>query len=340
MQYEKICCNLPSEKLGVINQPDYFSSKDVWLSLSETMTKLTQTVNAGAFTMAKLYCGNEAVMSLSKIAVENSFNEIYGAFQKIRPATYNWGAVTETLLNATKIARQFTINTQELFKAQEKILKLYEPIKIDTYGLEEMFSELHQRLNEMVQAIPDEDYDVLLKDTEYTKDDVLEELDVFVQTEINTTNEYSLIWQDESLTPDEKIGKIAHLLYKKYPVLGWIVLFVVAFTKACDISECYNENISPMVENAIVCLEGNQDIYFVDVEDGARLYQYADTKSDVIMYIDFTEQVEVIDEINYWSQVRYIDDTGNEMIGWMAKKNLLPYKDWKYNASKLYSGVE
>ncbi len=340
MQTEKICCNVPSETLGSSNELDYLGSKDSLQSLSNTIVELNKKINSSTYNFAKLYFDNEAVISLSKMAINNSFSEIYEVYKKILFKTYDFEPLTKSLLNAVKIAGEFTINTHEWFATQEKILKLYEPIKIDTYGLEEMFSELRQRLNEMVQAIPDEDYNVLFKDTEYTKSDVLDELDVFVQTDINSTNEYSLIWQDDNLSLKQKKDKILEVFYTKHPAI-YMMVFICSML--CAIYGCkeMGENfLLPMFENAIVALEGNQDIYFVDVEDGARLYQYADTKSDVVMHIDFTEQVEVIDEIKFWSQVIYLDEEGNEIIGWIAKRNLVSYKDWKYEADKMYSDVE
>ncbi len=338
MQLEKIYCNVPDTTLDMGNLSTYVKNTDAWLSMSNTMTKLTQTVNESAINMLKLYCGNETVMKFSKLALDDSLNKMLEAYKKAIPNLYDYTAIEKSLLSMSDAFKK--VNNDELFKVHKSILKMYEPLKFDTYSLEKTFSELHQRLNEMIQAIPDEDYDVLLKDTEYTKDDVLEDLDVFIQTDINVSNEYSLIWQDDSLSLKQKKDKILEVFYTNHPAIYTIVFICSMLCAIYGCKEMGENFLLPMFENAIVALEGNQDIYFVDVEDGARLYQYADTESDIIMCVNFTEQVEVIDEIKFWSQVIYLDEDGNEIIGWIAKRNLVSYKDWKYEADKMYSDVE
>lgn len=340
MVKEKISYTVPDITLHNNDLVYSLGCTDALTNFANSLLELKQKAYCGALDVMKLYFDKEKYVSLSQLAINDSFNKICATYENMLPKIYDWGVFANNVSDYAKLIGQFTINTQELFKIQEHILKLFEPIKIETFGIEETFSELHQRLNDMIQAIPDEDYNVLFKDTEYTKSDVLDELDVFVQTNINSTNEYSLIWQDDNLSLKQKKDKILEVFYTKHPAI-YMMVFICSML--CAIYGCkeMGENfLLPMFKNAIVALEGNQDIYFVDVEDGARLYQYADTESDIIMCVNFTEQVEVIDEIKFWSQVIYLDEDGNEIIGWIAKRNLVSYKDWKYEANKMYSDVE
>ena len=43
-----------------------------------------------------------------------------------------------------------------------------------------------------------------------------------------------------------------------------------------------------------------------------------------------------IDSVKMWDKVTYVNQDGEEITGWIAKRNLMPYKDYEFNSDELY----
>lgn len=49
------------------------------------------------------------------------------------------------------------------------------------------------------------------------------------------------------------------------------------------------------------------------------LRQEANSKSKVLQDLPYDTRLEIVDEIPRWYQVRYVDETGKEITGWISK---------------------
>ena len=92
----------------------------------------------------------------------------------------------------------------------------------------------------------------------------------------------------------------------------------------------------PLAQNAIVSLQGYENIFFVKVES-AKLYSEPNSHSTVITKILYAEQVTQIDSVNLWNKVVYINPDGEEVEGWIAKRNLMTYQNYEFNSDDLYN---
>lgn len=83
-------------------------------------------------------------------------------------------------------------------------------------------------------------------------------------------------------------------------------------------------------------MQGNEDIFFIKVES-AKLYTEPSSNSTVVLNILYGQQVTLIESVKLWDKVSYINPDGEEVVGWIAKRNLMPYQDYQYNSDDLYS---
>ena len=50
----------------------------------------------------------------------------------------------------------------------------------------------------------------------------------------------------------------------------------------------------------------------------------------------YAEQVTQIESVKLWDKVTYVNLDGEEVEGWIAKRNIMPYKDYEFNSDDLY----
>ena len=108
-----------------------------------------------------------------------------------------------------------------------------------------------------------------------------------------------------------------------------IILFVMSGLMTVD------EFVVPVAQNAIVALQGNDKTFFVKV-DSAKLYSDSSSHSEVLTNVLYGEKVTLLESINMWDRVVYVDINGNEIEGWIAKRNLMSYQDYQFNSDELY----
>lgn len=191
-------------------------------------------------------------------------------------------------------------------------------------------SELYSKIFEQIDSIPEDEIAMILEGTEFTKEDVLDDIkDLKEEIAVSQNSEEV---EDCVLLKD----KWENFL-RMHPALANLI-FIMSMTVAVA-SGILNVNqlttlVTAGVQNAIVSLQGCEDIFFVKVES-AKLYVAPDSHSDIITTILYAEQVTQIDSVNLWRKVIYVNPDGKEMEGWMAKKNLLSYQDYQFNSDEL-----
>lgn len=185
----------------------------------------------------------------------------------------------------------------------------------------------YQSLYDTLNAVPDTFYDEVLENTEYSKNDILSSVDEFVGfvDELEEDNN-----TDESIVEQKKKEFFAK--HPKCAILLYIITMLL--TIGSGISIC-KDVFFPMVQESIVWMEGNGDIYFTKT-DAAKVYEQPNCKSKTVGKLLYGERMQKVEDINMWIKVRFTDTDGNEHTGWVAKRNLIDYRTWKFNSDSLY----
>lgn len=184
-------------------------------------------------------------------------------------------------------------------------------------------------LSATIQSIPDSVWDTLSDEEGYSKEEIQEELevmqaDVFPLTDI------------QGLTPDQVKEKMWVWLWGNYPKVATVLMVVLFVFSGIGFVDTVSDFAVPFVQNAIVKMQGKEDIFFVKVES-AKLYSEPNSHSSVVTKILYAEQVTQIESVKLWDKVIYINPDGEEVEGWIAKRNLMTYQDYEFNSEDLYN---
>lgn len=109
------------------------------------------------------------------------------------------------------------------------------------------------------------------------------------------------------------------------PILIDYIFPMIQLVKACLI---------PVAQSAIVYLQNKQDTYFVKA-DSAKIYELPNSHSAVIANALYGDEVCKLEDVKLWVKIEWRSDNGNTITGWIAKRNLMPYKDYEFNSDKL-----
>lgn len=202
----------------------------------------------------------------------------------------------------------------------------FQAVKANYTNLFSYYDEIFDK----IRLIPEEDFKDVLEGTDYTRDDVLEDIKQFSE-EMSTTQV-----TEQVIDVTEEFEKRQKEFLAKHPALAYVLIFInliIAIASGIDVSQTV---LMPVMQQAIVTLQKCDQIFFIKV-DSAKVYMNASSHSEVIGRILYGEQVTVIESVNMWDKVIYVDEGGKEFIGWVAKRNLMKYQDWEFNSDDLYS---
>ena len=175
-----------------------------------------------------------------------------------------------------------------------------------------------------IQSMPEVEIETILDGTEYTRADVVHDIEHFTEDLTNAP-------VADNMLPEEKVE--AHM--RKYPALAYIIFMINMILFVISSGQMLDDTIVPWFQNAIVSLQGCEDIFFIKV-DSAKLYTEPSSHSEVIRKILYAEQVTQIESVKLWDKVIYINSDGDEIEGWIAKRNLMTYQDYEFNSDNLY----
>lgn len=211
---------------------------------------------------------------------------------------------------AQQLVGSFTMSIPRISEEYVEVLSKYE----------ELFSQ--------IDSFSETEIETMLDGTDYTREEIFEDIELFKQEIIETpiTDDVS-----DELLPEDRVNEflknhpaLAHILY----VMN-IILLVLSGVQTLD------DIVIPGIQNVIVTMQGNEDIFFIKTES-AKLYTEPSSYSTVMTNILYGEQVTLIESINLWDKVTYINKEGEEIVGWIAKRNLMTYQDYEFNSDDLY----
>ena len=182
-------------------------------------------------------------------------------------------------------------------------------------------------LSDVIQNIPDYVYETLEDEEGYSKEEIQEELEVMKKEELLTNI--------EGLTPSQVEEKFWCVLWRKYPKVAYMFFIINMILGTMGVINPVIDFCLTVAQEATVRIQGNEDRFFIKT-DSAKLYTEPNSHSNVIIRILYAEEVTQIDSVKMWDKVIYINPDGEEIIGWIAKRNLMPYRDYQFNSEDLY----
>lgn len=186
-------------------------------------------------------------------------------------------------------------------------------------------------IQEMLRNIPDSVYDTVLEDQDCTRQDIEEE--------VATLNDKNFSYSIEGKTPEEVQQEFWKELWRNHQKVAQ-VLFSLFFmlqmaSPVVESSEFIKNIVLPATQSAIVFLQDKQDTYFVKV-DSAKIYESPNSHSSVISNALYGDEVYQLEDVKLWVKIECKTGNGNTITGWIAKRNLMPYRDYEFNSDKLY----
>lgn len=323
--------------LGVINKAQEMNTeafKDInsaaLRNISESISCISK-FDTSIFEMQKNYTGISSLIS----DLKNSITQLnLGTLESMKGVTKSMSELSDILtFNATTYLRD--IKTEGIADSIKGLQDVIRPI--ETWNLaSESVKVWNEQLQFVVDAISDEDYKILLKDTGYTKEDVIEDFNS-ISKELGSNPQF---YQEEKnevdFNPKEEKEQLENNFAKKYPAAYIIIVLFTIFFEVLGKVETTDNVIVPFIQNIIVAVEGNQDKYFIK-EEKVKVYESSSCHSKVLDTVYYGEEVEELKDIKMWLEVSYVNEDGTECIGWIAKRNLMTYQDWKYNSDDLYN---
>lgn len=247
----------------------------------------------------------------------------------------DYSAYTKTFSDILDSSFKSIVQTYDYSKYVENITKnlstymdMTESIQKITQNISDIISS-YQGIFSQITSIPREEFDAMLDGTDFTREDVLEDIEQF---EYEVSETFDLRDISENVLPEEKVNAFL----RDHPALAYIVYTIAIIWTILSGAQVTNDMMLPQIQSAIVSMQGNDDIYFIKV-DSAKLYVEPSSYSSVTMQIPYGEQVTLVESIKLWDKVTYIDSEGEEIEGWIAKRNLMTYCDYQFKSDDLYN---
>lgn len=239
---------------------------------------------------------------------------------------------------AMEISRQLTQNMSSVWEKVDidRFTFIAQQLTLPTEALENFSRSLSllqseciiSNLYDTIQSMPDSVWDTLLEEEGYSKEEIQIELEGMKTKEFRITDV-------KGLTPDQVTEKMWVWLWGNFPKIAVILLvWILTVGKMGEVNSAIDFFL-PIAQEAIVRIQGNKDKFFIKT-DSAKLYVEANSHSTVITRILYAEEVIQIDSVKMWNKVIYISPNGEEITGWIAKRNLMPYRDYQFNSDNLY----
>lgn len=269
---------------------------------------------------------SDALLSLSKTST--LLRESTQSFQTDKFLS-EWNRTME-------INKQLTQSMSSVWKNTEieRLTSVLRQIALPTETIQNMQIDLFTGYGEIVKrltSLSENEIEFIVDGTDFTAKEVLEDINELKETDLVSENG---VLEHDSFLLKEKWDNFL----KRHPALAntiWIIgVFIGLISGIFAVNEL-GELVVSTTQEVIVKMQGNEDIFFIDVE-AAKLYTEPNSHSAVITKILYAEEVTQIDSVKMWDKVIYVNPDGEEMTGWIAKRNLMPYKDYQFNSDDLY----
>lgn len=217
----------------------------------------------------------------------------------------------------------FNANLKEIIKSYSEIISRYE--------LNQDFIDSCKNIQESLNKINELQFDALFSEINYPKEDLTTEIG---KLSVDLQNQLQYI--DDSIDPKVQMEEYLSDFRIKHRVLYQVFLVISVTISLMGSVDTISNIIPKIIEDNVVYLQGNSDIYYIKEED-AKIYECASSQTNVIDFIFYGEKVIKLEDAKLWVKVLCKGKSGNLVIGWIAKRNLMSYKDYQFNSDKLYN---
>ena len=226
------------------------------------------------------------------------------------------GLSEEMISCGNRVRYEITIedfgDTKEYIKIYENFLEEIEILK--NY---EKYSQFYHNVYRLIleqAAINNESSETEegLRKNQKSPNIIIEEKDTKKQ-EIILPSEYPKVWEQA--------------ICEKCP---WIIPLLMIFQimmLMITVKEVGTELVD-FGQEVAVKLEEKEDIFFVE-SDTANIYSEPTIHSDIVGKVYYSDKVKRISGTNMWDNIFYYDENGELVIGWIASKKLISFKEWK-----------
>lgn len=240
------------------------------------------------------------------------------------------------LNRAIEINRQVTQSINNMWEKVDVdcIASVMRQVSLSTEAIQNTYVDLFTGYGEIVKrliSLSENEIEFIVEGTDFTAEEVLKDINE-LKEEILEPGKEVLI--HDNLLLKEKWDNFL----KSHPALAntiWIISVFIGLISGIFAVNELGELVISTTQEVIVKMQGNEDIFFIDV-DSAKLYTEPNSHSTIITRVLYAEEVTQIDSVKMWDKVIYINPDGEEMTGWIAKRNLMPYKDYQFNSDDLY----
>lgn len=151
-------------------------------------------------------------------------------------------------------------------------------------------------------------------------------------------NVNNFIKEIKGKSPDEIKKCIWSFLWKIVPCLTAmfiiVALFLAGFAVYTGVKQIADVCKS-CYEKIIVNKEGKEDTYIVNTES-AKLYYEPSSHAAVVTTLLYDDQVYKTEDVKNWIKIEYETSDGKLISGWIAKRNLMTYRTYKFHQEELY----
>ena len=301
-----------------------------WKGVDENMNYTTYQNQVNILNDGLIKLINSPAMR-NAISIRNDISAITNPILEMNRQIKKINQPLSGMMNAINAIQSVAGRFSEYNVEISQIVKNISVLEINNLQLQNIRTALetisrYQNLYDTLDAVPNTFYDKVLENTEYNKNDILDNVDEFVGfvDELKENN-------DTAKNIVKVIDQKKEEFFSSHPVF---YILCIIITVLCNILNCKNE-LLPIVQESIVCMEGNEDIYFTKT-NVAKVYEQPNCKSKTVGKLLYGESMKKVEDINMWIKVIFTDTEGNEYTGWVAKRNLIDYKTWKYNSDSLY----
>lgn len=228
------------------------------------------------------------------------------------------------------------VDNANLSSAMLNLLDFYNDAHLQEmiHNISEGYLELFTGYGDIIErldSLSEDEIERILEGTDYSTEDVLEGIkdlkEEFVSSELEVLDEDSILLKDKWDSFLRKHPALANVIF--------VITMIVAVASGVLTVNDAGDLVVSKTQKVIVTMQGNEDIFFIKAES-AKLYTAPSSHSTVMTNILYGEQVTLIESINLWDKVTYISQEGEEIVGWIAKRNLMTYQDYQFNSDDLY----
>ncbi len=291
------------------------------------MIRMTEEINTVARKM------NEAF----RVPVEEIQKSIRSAFDISSTYNYVWKSAFAPYHNM--------MNTHhEVFQTLQKAFEVYNKDSIlEIYRVAESLAKKHELYSDacttlasvLTTTFPEEN--VSLDDVDFSFG-----LDGSISIDGRTYKEEEIPLVVEEQVQDIKKWTASDIpesfdVFKKKHVLLFFILaaLYVFFTYPVDVQDgiSFYKNI---VQALVTQINGWDEWYYINNENGAAVYQEPSTESPVIMRATYSNAVRKTADSKFWVKVQYpnLESETGCVEGWIAKRNLIPYADVEFDGDE------